>query len=334
MSLQLQFEVTTGAIISVHVVRELLKACQEDDLQPLTMSSLESFGQWLAIDRDRLSQGEDALGESSDKSRVVRFANKVFLGTHSQGIISQVRKNWHLTASFLFVCTCTTLDQQQTAELVHELLRLTGAVDRNGTSRNDVTKFVERIAGCGSFLPGESPSDVHNMIASSAVSAGLWRETPGVFDPVDMVQTAQLLYEVFGAMADQNVKHVILKGGVGCVWLASLLSWLRPRETVILGPRKNQLYPKTREANAENADRLCVILESDSRHPYGCWTVEQWKSAPDEKLSEHTAKAFSLPAEVSEKLYIMANCGPRSGRSSRDSRISAGDTGRGKRDNT
>ncbi|CAG9990333.1 unnamed protein product [Clonostachys byssicola] len=295
MSLQLQFEVTAGAIISVHVVRELLKACQEDDLQPLTMSSLESFGQWLAVDRDRLSQGEDALGESSDKSRLIRFANKVFLGTHSEGIISQMRKNLHLTASFLFVCTCTTLDQPQTAELVHELMRLTGAVDRNGTSKNEVSKFVERIAGCGSFLPGESPSDVHTKIASAAASAGLWRETRGAFDSVDIGQAAQLLYEVFAAMADQNVKHVILKGGIGCIWLASLLSWLRPRETVILGPRKNQLYPETREAYADDADRLCVILENDSRHPYGSWTVEKWTSTSDEPISKHTLEPLPDP---------------------------------------
>lgn len=298
MSLQLQFEVTAGAIISVHVVRELLKACQADDLQPLTMSSLESLGQWLAVDRDRLSQGEDALGESSDKRHLIRFANKVFLGTHTEGIIGQVRKNLHLMASFLFVCTCTTLTQQQTAELVHELMRLTGAVDRNGTSRNEVSKFVERIAGCGSFLSGESPSDVHTKIASSAASAGLWKDTRGVFDPVNIAETAKLLYEVFGAMADQNVKHVILNGGVGCVWLASLLSWLRPRETVILGPRKTQLYPETREANADDADRLCVILESDPKQPYGCWTIEQWTSASDEPISKHTLEL--LPNETSQ----------------------------------
>jgi len=153
-ALQFQFDVIKGTIVSVQLVRELLKACQEDDLQPLTISSLESFGQWLSVDSERLNQGDDALTAASSRNKVVEFASRILLGPSTGGIIGQMRKNIHLTASFLFVAACNTLSVEKAAELIHELLRLTGAVERNGTPRNQISQFVQRIRGLKDYIPG------------------------------------------------------------------------------------------------------------------------------------------------------------------------------------
>src|SRR6266571_4073723 len=108
-ALQFQFDVINTAVVSVQLVRELLKACQEDDLQPLTISSIESFGQWLAVDSGRLNQGDDALTAASSRNKVVECDSRILLGPSTGGIIGQMRMNIHLTASFLFVAECNTL---------------------------------------------------------------------------------------------------------------------------------------------------------------------------------------------------------------------------------
>ncbi|KAI3319446.1 hypothetical protein HD806DRAFT_548044 [Xylariaceae sp. AK1471] len=283
-ALQFQFEVVAGAVVSMQVVRNLLRMCQDEDLQPLTISSLESFGQWLSVDSVRLNQGEDALAAALKPNNIVRFASKIILGTENGGIVDTVGKSVHLTASFLFIAACNAMNAEKTAELIHELLRLIGAVNRNGTPRFEVSKFVERVRGYRDYIPGETPSFLFAGIAEDIGSAnfGLWEGNEQIINQPDPVDTAKLLHEVFTALADTNIKHVILKGNRGFVWIASLLSWLRPRDVVIIGPQNAQIYPRTRHTDDEGQDRVCIIFENENTH----WSIEQWVSVPGERIQE------------------------------------------------
>ncbi|KAI1317822.1 hypothetical protein F5Y16DRAFT_419327 [Xylariaceae sp. FL0255] len=290
-ALQYQFDVLAGAVASMQLVRTLLRLCQDEDLQPFTISSLESFGNWLSVDSARLNQGEYALAAALKPGNIFEFANKVIIG--DKGIVNAVRNNIHLTAAFLFVAACTTLSPPQIAELIHELLRLTGAVNRNAEFR-----------GYRDYIPGDTPFEVYTALANSTTGSDVssCRGNEGLDHHLDATNTAKFLYEVFTALADISIKQIVVRGNRGGLWIASLLSWLRPREVVAFGPGKQQLYPRAALTDPGQL-RVWIVLEAreaeSSADPE--WLIERWMVMSEENMKQ---SSFRFPDGAPDSLHI------------------------------
>jgi len=304
MSLQFQFDVISAGSLSYALLCRFVRACLRDDIQPLAISSLESFGQWISADSKRIRQGEAALDPAS-ASNMLQFS-RIFIGTRSDGVMGLVKNSVHLTAAFLFVAGCEILGAHKTAELMYEMMKLHGNVTRDGTTITQITRFVEISRGYKDYITGPTPSQIHTQIAEAFAtqpSPG-WRNVPGLNDELSTPKLAERLYSVLEAMADNDLQHISLEGFKGGIFLATLMVWLRPNEVVVLASDQFTIYPPMPPLDPEtqHVDRLSVVIDpTNSDGLRSPWSLKKWTTVSGGGLAV-TVVDFQSPLEKSKQL--------------------------------
>ncbi|RYP66093.1 hypothetical protein DL771_007984 [Monosporascus sp. 5C6A] len=282
MALQFQFDVVNAVDVSRKLLIDLLKACAEEDIQPLIFQSLESFGQWLAVDKTRLDDGEEALADSDSKTQ--RFQNIDF-GLSNRGVVKIVRENRYLTAAFIFIAGCSVMNARRTAKLMHEIMLL------ERRSQNS-------IASAGDFW-------------TQATRQRLRIED--IYHDSEVTKLAELICEVFDAMQDDTNERVCLKGSRTGIWLATLFAWLRPKE-VDIWVQETRIYPRADISGVGEAEdvRLSIIFDALFGHSTGSWRVEKWKRVQGRLMEDvittvamsdgsETPKPPNLPLNTAKK---------------------------------
>ena len=276
MALQYQLDLAKASEISSTVVLNLLQACAEDDIQPIVVPSLEVFGSWLMADSDRINMGGDALRNSRNKT--VAFL-KVVIGM-PKALSKIVRDNLHLTSSFLFAVGCSNcFDTVKTGQLMHEIMRLNGILRSYPLSSHLVCEFVDKIKGHEYFLQGDSPSQIFNQIIR-AVSEQLTQQNlrlDDLFDDSEVRKLAEIIYNVFEDLKNEDIRHLTLEGSRSGAWLASLFLWLPPKE-VDVSVNNFRVYPSVQDKAEGNTIRLSINFVPPRELSSSSWSIKRWES--------------------------------------------------------
>ncbi|RDW58656.1 hypothetical protein BP6252_13132 [Coleophoma cylindrospora] len=271
MALQYQFDVIQASSISVQILKDLFAVCAAEDIQPLVFQSIETFGQWLMVDRSRLNESDSALVDS--KSKRTQFES-LFIGFSDRGLTKIIRDNMHLKAAFLFIAGCSIFNAQRTGRLIHEIMALRSDLK---VSAYQICQLVERIKGHSDYLPW-SPLHLYDQISDD-----FWIETSrqalsadDVYHDTEAYRLADLIYQIIEAVHDHTNERVVIKGSRTGIWLATLFVWLWPDE-VDVWVQNDRIYPKVDQIEPRSGTlRLSVVFVEHPRPSDSHWSIQKW----------------------------------------------------------
>src|SRR5437764_13425755 len=143
-----------GLVGVIQQFSQVIQHCYKEDVQALVLPPLERLGAWLMVDPDRLGMGAQALNNIPQPkiwdwrsiSILIGLGNK---GDNSGSSFSKAVACSHsLVGSFLFLLGCTScFSTDMAAKLIHELLRLTGALRDYGIPETLVRQVADAMHG-------------------------------------------------------------------------------------------------------------------------------------------------------------------------------------------
>lgn len=281
MSIQLVFS-TSDLFFGVgKKVSEILQVCCAEDIQPLALAGLESFGHWIVADKTRVAHAGKALATNDTP---LRIANAL-LGLSSQSVARAFRESDSLKATFAFIAGCSMMSCSNVGSLIHEILSR-----RSNTpiSSTQISSVVERVRGYRDFIPGPTPYDIFNQIGrgytNEVISQGLCSDA--IYLDTDIEDLAVLILNVFDALQNDENDMVHMRGNRMAIWLASLFVWLKPKEVEVYAGEV-RIYPALSEGGTGHVARLSIVITQVTEHdPDNEWKVQEWRRVPGYDLPE------------------------------------------------
>lgn len=257
-------------VLGAKTLYGLLKVCVEEDVQPITLFPLKSFGSWIAVSQEQLVKGREALAGS--RAPLIRLI-KVTIGLSIKGIAAIVAQDIHLTAAFSFANACSScLSVEQTGKLMHEMMILRRSTGYDSISSLTVSNFIRTIIGYGDFIQEETVSDFYcritRLIHDNQTDR---RRLPGLTQKSTEGNLAKLLHDVFDALENMDYTHITLEGCQSGLFIATLLLWLRKGD-VELSVYGTRIYPEEGPTR-----RLSINLVDPRDIGFGEWKFYKWQ---------------------------------------------------------
>ena len=300
MALQAQWDIGSSAFTLSGKLLSLIQATSVDDVHPNSVFAAEALGSMMIVDDRLIGKAVDALG--GDKS--FRLENlKLQFGLSSGGIPSQIRKSTAAIKAFLLITALKQhLDAEMIGELLYEMLTCSRSLEVTPVSSRQLEGLTQSLEGhCVEFLSREKiPSTVLAPVLEAIVPDG---DSRTIFAEMIPDEASKILFAVFNAIRDGEVRHLKIIGQRFGIWLVSVLGWLCPSEVAVFNAHEQLLL-------GNPFGKISIVF----RAIYESWTLEYWYEAEDvSKLIEITFSSTYaqivprfVPHEMAYSVWI--NC--------------------------
>ena len=264
---QAQWELSHTVFKTASMLWDLIRSSAQDNVQSQAVIALESLGAGILVSPTRISEGYEALQQN--QTRVFERLS-ISIGLNGGGIVRLLRKSTPCIAGFLLITACKPCyTDSDIGIILFELMATTGLLNKIPISALQMGQLVSCLSGhCDEIYP----KDLYVEIAEKAAD-GLVLPQPRnpLYCQLEKGAIAGLFTRVFGALRDEEISKVTLKGRQSGIWLATVFVWLLPLHDVHV-----ILYGKMIFGGVKN--RLRISLEESTSQE---WEIQEWKAEKD-----------------------------------------------------
>ncbi|KAL8886019.1 MAG: hypothetical protein Q9215_006218 [Flavoplaca cf. flavocitrina] len=282
-----QWDIGHSIFLAGAVVRSLIKAGSEDDIQPQAILAMEGLGAGLLVDQERISDGVDALkgGENRKFNQLMITA-----GLTNGGAARLMRDSIPCVAAFVLAVACKTcFTDQETGSILYEMMHFRGVLRSVPVSRTQIERAVGALSGYGhNIVPNTLFDDVASTITRNMTQS---LEMPGLLSRSGAKEIAEVLSDRFESLQDTKIKKITLEGHQTGIWFVTMLVWLLPNDT--------QLILHNKILFGRGNFRLKIILK---QRDDSAWYIQKWYS--EERISELVGGFDNVPTKEHRSLPL------------------------------
>ena len=205
---------------------------------------------------------------------------KLVVGIDSGGTALFLRQSTPGLAGFLLICSLrVAYDDMEIGEILYHIAVESGLSQSWPTSPQQLTQVAETLSGYAyRILLADHLYKVSSALLAQAQTDGRM-DSYAMSKHMNIVSLSRILVSTFSCLLDEDVNKIILEGVASIFWIATILTWLMPDQTVvargqniIYGDAKAKLIIRLKDASEGQ------LIAEDS------WTLKWQKDMPIESL--------------------------------------------------
>ena len=260
--LALQWDAALTSTWAVDKFRAVIQAASVDNVQAQAVLTLLALGSNIMAAPELYGDAIDALdGNASVKLEHL----KVNVGFAAGGTAEVLRQQSSGLSAFLLICALRLWQSSDNVgEILHDMALTSGILSHFPSSKYQICQTVEAVSSNALKL---MPVDHLNHISGRIIQETVLDIPSGydLYSEIDHNAVADLFVHVFTGLKNEETSKFAIKGMAAGIWIATILTWLLPKDTALVKDRK-LLF-------GSSSARLLILLEKTED---GSWSYNEF----------------------------------------------------------
>ncbi|KAH7418719.1 hypothetical protein BKA64DRAFT_207069 [Cadophora sp. MPI-SDFR-AT-0126] len=223
---QAQLGIDSTTFKTAESLRELISIASRPNVQPQAVLAVEQLGFSLLASPERIDDAIVAL-RGNDSVRVE--SAQAWIGLRAGELHRIFRESTPLLQFFLLFAACKTCyADSEIGDIAFGMVVKAGVLKRYPVASEQLTQLLRVLSSHAEFM---APITVMHEIA---VAADGHRPKAHLYGHIEPGEVADIFVQVFRNLVDDMALEVMLTGTYHGVWLATVFSWLLPKEVCVV----------------------------------------------------------------------------------------------------